>query len=190
MKKIILFLVIVSILISCKKEVIYPTDQLPANVPTIQDLGGISRWGKFLLIGSRKMVTNTETGVKTYYNDFGNSNHSSLRWDGSLYDIEKIVKDSTTWSFWYPNGTDGKFVLNDDTTHFYKVHYTANNTSIIEDPIHGQLNMGGSSRPIVGETIDIQNKIIRVYVQTSYITLNGNLCEYFTELTFKKIQEW
>lgn len=175
---------------SCKKETIYPTDQLPANVPTIQDFGGVSRWGKFLLTSSRKMVTNTATGTKTYYNDFGSSSRSSLRWGGSIYDIETIIKDTTTWSFWAPSGGDGNFVLNDDTTHFYKVHYTSSFTSIIEDPNHGQQNMGGSSRPITGETVDLANKIIRVYIQTSYATINGNNCEYFTELTFKKTQEW
>jgi hypothetical protein len=65
-----------------------------------------------------------------------------------------------------------------------------NYTSIIEDPNHGQQNMGGTSRPISGETIDLANKIIRIYIQTSYTTINGDNCEYFTELTFKKTQEW
>jgi len=180
------------LLSSCKKEPIYPTDQIPANVPTITDFGGVGRWGKFLLTSSRKMVTNTVTGAKTYYNDFGSSSRSSLRWGGSIYDIETIIKDTTTWSFWSPNGFpgDGNFVLNGDTTKFYKVHYSEHYTNIIEDPTHGQQNMGGSSRPITGETIDLTNKIIHIYVQTSYATINGDNCEYFTELTFKKTQEW
>jgi hypothetical protein len=191
LKLLVLAAVATILMSSCKKEVIYPTDQLPANVPKLNDFGGVSRWGEFLLIGSRKMVTNTATGAKTYYNDFGSSSRSSLRWGGSIYDIETIIKDTTTWSFWEPiGGSDGKFVLNNDTTHFYLVHYTTSYTSIIEDPNHGQSNMGGSARPISGETTDLANKIIRVYIQTAYTTLNGDACEYFTELTFKKTQEW
>lgn len=192
MKNYLLILVIVAMTImSCKKEVIYPTDQIPSKVPTISEYdGGVGKWGEFLLIGSRKMVTNTTNGVKTYYDDFGNGSRSSLRWGGSNYEFETIIKDTTTWSFWKPDGIDGKFVLNGDTTKFYLVRYSTNYTSIIEDPNHGQQNLGGSSKPISGETVDLGNKIIRIYVQTGYATINNVDCEYFSELTFKKTKEW
>lgn len=190
LKTVLLGCVGLILLSACKKEVVYPTDQLPANVPTNEGFGGVSRWGKFVLIGSRKMVTNTETGNKTYYNDFGSGSRSSLRWGGSYYDIETIIKDTTTWSFWAPNGLTGKFVLNDDTTKYYQVQYSTDFMTIIEDSNHSQQNMGGSSRPLNGETIDLNNKIVRIYVQSGVVTLNGNACEYITELTFKKVQEW
>jgi|ERR1035437_3196570 hypothetical protein len=181
------------LLSSCKKQpIVYPTDQLPAHVPTLADFGGISRWGKFVLVASEKYVTNTTTGVKTKYDDFGSGSRSSLRWGGSQFDIETIIKDTTTWSFWKPVGYPGtgKFALNSDTTKFYLIQYNTDFTSIIEDPNHNQNNLGGSSRPFSGSTTNTHDSLVAIDVQTGYVTLNGDACEYFTELTFKKIQNW
>ena len=58
-------------LFSCKKEVVNPTDQLPANVPSVSVYsGGISRWGKFKIIDAVMYVDNHETGEKTVYHHF------------------------------------------------------------------------------------------------------------------------
>ena len=105
-----------------------------------------------------------------------------------MYDIETIVKDTTTWLFYSPNASTGygKFVLNGDTTKLYMVNYSRDYTSIIEDPNGGQQNLGGSSRPFTGRTISFVDSTVAISIQTDYIQLNGYLCEYFTELIFKK----
>ena len=71
------------------------------------------------------------------------------------------------------------------------MHYTSSFTTIIEDPIHGQQNMGGSSRPIIGKTLNKTDKTLLINIQTGHYTdINGDVCEYYTELTFKKTKEW
>ena len=193
MKNIILVFSLLVALSSCKKKVIYPTDQLPANVPVLSSFDGISRWGQFVIIDALMYVENKETGVKTVYNDFSpTKSRASLRWGGSLFDIETIIKDTTTYSFWQPQSYPGigKFVLNGDTTKYYGVQYTGNNTSIVEDPTHGQQNMGGSSRPYSGQTLNKTNKTITIQIQEVEGSINGQNCRYWTQLTLKKTQEW
>jgi hypothetical protein len=194
MKNLILKLIfLAAVITSCKKQVIYPTDQLPANVPTLTDLGGISRWGKFVITDA-KMYVSYETGADSVFNHFSSTkSRSSLRWDGSMFDIEKIIKDTTTYSFWSPTsypGT-GRFVLNSDTTKYYDVQYTGMYTSIIEDPTHGQQNLGGSARPFTNsKTIDMANKIVTLDIEQVAASIKGVNCTYFTRLTLKKVQEW
>jgi hypothetical protein len=181
------------LMMSCKKQVIYPTDQLPANVPTLTDFGGVSRWGKFVITDAVMYVENSETGVKTMYQHFSaTKSRSSLRWDGSQFDIENIIKDTTTYSFWTPISYPGmgKFVLNGDTTKYYDVQYTGSNTSIIEDPTHRQQNLGGSARPFSGQTLDKANKIVTIDIEEVEASIGGQNCHYWTRLTLKKIQEW
>lgn len=194
MKNIILILAIAIGLTSCKKEPIYPTDQLPANVPHINTATGVNPWGKFLITDAVMYVENITTGTKTVYNHFSpTKSRSSLRIDGSLFDIETIIKDTTTYSFWKPTsypGT-GKFVLNDDTTKFYRVNYIGTYTTIIEDPTHGQQNMGGSARPFSGQTISTANQTVGITIQEMTGTdSNGNSIHYWTQLTLKKTQSW
>lgn len=178
---------------SCQKEVIYPTDELPSNIPRLDTVNVIGGWGEFLLIDAQMFVENKETGVRTVYNHFDvNKSRSSLRWDGSLYDIEDIIKDTTTYSFWKPLTFPGvgKFVLNDDTTKFYGVQYTGQYRTIIEDPTHQQQNIGGSSRPFSGYTIDYNHQIVVINIQEMEGSINGYNCRYWNKLTFKKIKSW
>ena len=191
--KIVFLAAFATILLSCKKQTNYPTSQLPANVPTLTDFGGISRWGKFVITDAVMYVENKETGVKTVYQHFSpTKSRSSLRWDGSQFDIENIIKDTTTYSFWSPIGSTGtgKFVLNSDTTKFYSVQYMGMNSSIIEDPLHGQQNLGGSARPYSGQTISLSNKTIAIEIEEVEASIGGQNCKYWTQLTLKKIQEW
>ena len=187
----LLYIFLLISVISCQKQQIYHTNPSPSETTKNVLSNGVNRWGKFLLIGSTKYVTNTATDVKIYYNDFGNSKRSSLRWGGSLYIIENIVKDSTTWSFWSPQGVYGNFRLNNDSIHKYSVYYMYNYTSIIDDPNSGQQNIGGSKISINGQTLSLRDSTIQINVlgYNFYDTL-GNYNEYITQLTFKKIKSW
>jgi hypothetical protein len=189
-----LFLTLITatlLLSSCRKEVIYPTNQLPANVPTIPTDDGVARWGEFLVVDAVMYFDNLDNGTHTVYNHFGvGKSRSSLRWGGSMFAIEDIVKDTTTYSFWKPSMYPGigNFVLNEDTTRYYGVQYTGLNQSIIEDPTHGQQNLGGSARPFSGQTIDATT--IAIQIEEVYASVNGQNCHYWTQLTLKKIKSW
>jgi len=197
MKKILYVLVFGLLFISCQKEYPYPSNGSPNEVPTI---GGydtnlvLSRFGKFVITDAVMYVENHETGEKFQFNHFGpNKNISSMRWGGSLFDIETIIKDSTTYSFWRTtsggNGM-GKFVLNDDFSRYYMINYMGLHTTIIEDPTHGQQNMGGSARPFSGYTISKKDSLIGINIQEMEGSINGYNCHYWTQLTLKKIESW
>jgi len=193
MKKYILFLgVLVITLASCKKEpLVYPSDQYGAK--TVADLRdtGVCMWGKFLIIDAKIYINNSETGSKTVLNHFGvNKSRSSMRWGGSEFDIETIIKDTTTFSIYAPPMIPGygKFVLNGDTTKHYAVYHTIGYQSIVEDPLYKEQNMGGSARPYYGFTIDKPNKIITIHIQEMEGSINGYNCHYWTELTLKQIE--
>jgi len=80
MKK-IFFLIGLSLLLSCQKEVIYPTDQLPSNVPTTDTSLSVSSWGKFVVVDAYMYVDYNETGEQIKFNHFGiDKDTSSLRW--------------------------------------------------------------------------------------------------------------
>lgn len=192
MKKIALIFSIV-ILVSCKKEpIVYPSDQL-GHVPAYNTGNCITRWGKFQLIDAVMYFDNYDTGEKKVYNHFGlGKTHSSLRWGGSMFSIEDIVKDSTTYSFWKPQqypGT-GRFVLNGDTTKFYLVNYIGSYNTIIEDSQHGQQNMGGSARPFSAQTKSYSDSTIYMEIEEMIEGIQGYNCRYFTLLTLKKTQSW
>ena len=192
-----LLLILVILSFGCQKEYPYPSKEYKNVLPTS---GGydttklVSRWGKFVIIDAIMYVDNHETGETVKFNHFGlHKDESSLRWGGSIFDIETIVKDKTTYSFW-PTLTGGngmgRFVLNDDTTKYYMVNYMGQNTSIIEDPIHGQQNLGGSARPFFGKTISKADNIISIEIQHMEGSIYGYNCHYWTELKLKKIEVW
>ncbi len=190
--QIILVLVLIT---SCKKEVIYPTDQLPQVQPSGLDTSlCVSNWGKFLVIDAVMYLDDKQTGEHFVYNHFvDGKDTSSLRWGGSMFDIETIIKDVTTYSFWKPvpmPGT-GKFELNSDSTKFYQVNYIGQNSSIIEDPTHSQYNLGGSARPFAGYTIDKGNNIVGISIQEMEgVNQDGHPIHYWTELKLRKIESW
>ena len=196
MKRILFILGLGLFMVSCKKEYPYPTK----DYNSIPSAGGydtsktVSRWGKFVIIDAVMYVDNHETGEKLVFNHFGvNKKVSSMRWGGSEFDIETIIQDSTTYSFWItPTGGNGmgKFMLNGDSTKFYMVNYMGPNTSIIEDPTHGQSNLGGSARPFSGQTISKADNTIAIQIQEMEGSINGYNCHYWTQLKLKKIQSW
>ena len=196
MKNLLLILIFGITLLSCRKEYPYPTK----DYDSIPSVGGydtsvtVSRWGKFLIIDAVMYVDNHETGEKLVFNHFDdNKTVSSLRWDGVEFDIELIEKDVTTYSFWStPTGGNGmgRFVLNDDTTKHYMVNYMGSFTSIIEDPTHGEQNMGGSARPFSGQTISKEDNTISIQIQEMEGSIGGYNCHYWTQLTLRKIESW
>ena len=179
MKNSIKLILVVSVLIlgSCKKKEI-----------------NLKPWGIWILRDAVMYVT-YDNGAKEKWAHFSDSKKaSSLRYDGEiLFDIEKIEKDVTTWSFYRPsssNGT-GDFVLNGDASKNYLVQYYGDNMSIIEsDELPLQSNLGGSSRPLIGNTIDSKKKIITIKVQTVVGSVNGKNCEYYTLLTMQRIEDF
>lgn len=180
---------------SCKKKPLYPTDELPSHVPTasVDTSLCVGGWGEFVITDAVMYVDDRQTGQHLVYNHFtAGKDTSSLRWGGPLFDIEVIVKNATTYSFWKPNaGGYGKFVLNDDTTKYYAVQYTGQYKSIIEDPDHNQQNLGGSARPYSGQTVDVVNKIIHIQIEEADgVDNSGHAIHYWTQLTLKKIKEW
>ena len=197
MNKLFYILIIGVLLVSCQKEYPYPTKDSPNKVPTV---GGydtnlvISRSGKFVIIDAVMYIDNNETGERIKFNHFGpNKKISSMRWGGSEFDIETIIQDSTTYSFWTtPNGINGmaRFVLNDDYNSYYMVNYMGMYTTIVEDPTHGQQNMGGSARPFFGYTISKKDSLIGISIGEMVGGINGYNCHYRTELTLKKIESW
>lgn len=168
---------------SCKKQVIYPTDQLPANVPTATGFGGVSKWGTFKLIGSQKQFKQQSI----FYTD---ADTSSLRLSGSLYPIEDIIKNSTTWTFIAPSAgqNEGKFILNGDTSLHFIVNYTGQYSTIMndsEDPYHAQgTNISFSGVSVIGNGYTASDSIVSITINNGYFDNNHN--EYTNVLLFKK----
>jgi hypothetical protein len=190
----LIFLIGIIIITSCQKEVIYPTDQLPSNVPTADTSLTVNSWGKFIIIDAVMYVDDLQTGEHMVYNHFGvGKDTSSLRWGGPIFDIEEIIRNKTTYSFWKPTSLPGtgRFVLNDDTTKLYLINYIGQYKSIIEHPNSTQQNLGGSSRPFSGQTVDYTNQIVAIQIQeTEGMDGNGHPIHYWTELKLQKIESW
>lgn len=192
--KFFVFTVIVLSLASCKKEDLKPNNGVVIEQPNGDELT-ISQWGKFLVIDGVMFVHNLETNEKKMYHHFDSiKKQSSLRWGGSMFDIENIYKDSTTYSFWRPSSFPGygKFVLNGDTTKHYAVYYCGFNKAIVEDPVYGmtQQLLGGSSRPFSGQLLNYDEKTVVIQIQEAYNSIDGYNCRYWSQLTLKKIEEW
>jgi hypothetical protein len=198
--KTLFYILLVACLISCQKEYPYPTASQTANGQALPSTGiydtsnMISLWGKFVVVDAVMYVTNSETGQKTSYNHFdATKSRSSLRWGGSMFAIEEIIKDTTTYSFWNTyNGLNGygKFELNSDSTHHYAVNYVGPYKTIIEDPTHGEQNMGGSARPIQLGLVDKSENLIEMQIQEMEGSINGWNVNYFTVIRLKKIESW
>lgn len=195
MKNLAQILIVLSIAIltvSCRKQEVYPTSQLPSNVPTNSiPANSVSMWGEFVVTDAIMYVDNHETGEKTVYNHFDSGKSvSSLRIDGPMFDIEKIEKNVTTYAFYQPINSIGRFILNGDSTKLYDIKYSGSNKTIIEDPTSGIQLIGGSARPFNGWTTDYANGIIVIHIEELEGSLNGYNVHYYTELTLKKTKSW
>lgn len=179
---------------SCHKKSIEPKDTVVEDSvvveDSISDLDSISIFGTWLLIDGKMYMDNLDTGDKTVYNHFDeNRRVSTLRYGGYIFEFEKIIQDSTTWSFIAPSNIPGtgEFWLDNDSIQPYGFHITSSNMNIIESNI-GEQRLGGSSRPIITYIYDYDEKIVNFYIQEMYESIDGINYKYFSELKFKKIK--
>tara|TARA_B100000927_G_scaffold51349_1_gene38172 strand:+ start:249 stop:830 length:582 start_codon:yes stop_codon:yes gene_type:complete len=178
--------------VSCKKETIEPID----TQETVESTDEIRLYGEWLLLDAKMYIENLETHERTVYNHFDSiKTTSSLRYSGSLYEIEDIEQNVTVWGIKQPNFVPGHgdFILNYDTIQPYGFYVTNSNWSIVEHPLsynNGGPQIGGSSRPLEAVILDYEENIVNFYIQTSYENIDGWNCKYFTELTMIKITEW
>ena len=190
MKNFIYGLVLLTFL-SCRKEIIEPK---PVVAP-IEAPDSLSLNGEFVLVSGKLYLDNLEDGSKIVYNHFdATKSRSSLRYGGAIIPFETIIKDTTTWSFYLPKIVPnvGKFVLNEDTLNPMGLNVTAHNLTVIEYPTatFGSTQLNGSARPIQIVLVDGKQKLIKIYVQEAYLSINGYNYKSFNELIFKKIKEW
>lgn len=174
-------------LTSCHKEDINPNQDLVEDAGTIDEK--ISIFGDWLLIDGKMYMENIETGEKVVYNHFdANQTVSTLRYEGVMYEFERIVDDSTTWTFKQPNSVPGmgQFWLNNDSIQPYGFYVTNSNMSITEYSSVDQ-QLGGSARPIRAYIKNYANQEVNFYVQEAYTEIDGQTWKYFSELTFKKL---
>lgn len=182
-----IFILLLLTLFSCKKDVTPQTSQ-PVKIEEV-----ISLWGEWKLLSGDMYMQNMETGEKIKYSHFGPSRTiSSLRYDGSLFDIDNIEQNVTLWSFYTPlnNSTLGTFALNGNIVDLYGLSVIGNNWSIIENPDGKISHMGGSARPISATIDDYSKKIVKFRVGEMVTTINNYNWTYFSELKFQKIKEW
>lgn len=133
-------------------------------------------------------MENLETGEKTVYEHFDDTKTvSSLRYEGQMFEFERIVVDSTVWSFISPDHIPnmGEFWLNYDSLNPYGFNLTTSNMSIVEWST-GPTQLGGSSRPLSAYLSDYSDNSVNFYVQETYESIGGVNYKYFSELTFVK----
>ncbi len=179
-------------LVSCEKELL-PSEEYPFKEPQFDSITGLSMWGKFLVVDGVMYVDNNETGERKVYRHFGvGKDTSSLRWGGHMFDIEVIIRNRTTYSFYKPINFPGygDFILNGDSSKQYAVYHVGYNHTIVEDPVYGQSLMGGSARPFSGQTISEKDSLVALQIQEMEGSIDGYNCHYWTQLTLKKIESW
>ena len=194
MKKFYYFILIFALFfVSSQKESITPTETQKVVDTTKEE---IRLYGEWLLLDAKMYVENIETHEKTVFNHFdANKTTSSLRYSGSLYEIEDIEQNITVWGFKQPNFVpgNGEFILNRDTIQPYGFYVTKSNWTIVEHPLaymNGGNQIGGSARPIEALIVNYKENIVNFYVQMAYENIDGWNCKYFNELTMIKITEW
>lgn len=185
------FLIVLGLigLVSCEKEPIYPTDELPANIPSTAAFEGISMWGEFIVIDAVMYARNTLTDQKIKYRHFDiDKDTSSLRYGGPTREIEILIKNKTSYSFYKPIGSSpyGDFVLNNDSTKFYDVYYIGPYKTIVDDYNNSQGLINASGIRFSGQTISLKDSTVAIQIMEHY---NGNW-KCWTQLTMKKIRSW
>jgi len=190
MKTILKILFLLLIISGCEKEpLLPPCGPTQYNDDTTTHVETNLLDGEWEVISGTMYMENLDTGEEEEIFIFSNGPTGSLRYDGSMYDFETLVRNQTTWTFNFPENTPGMgtFFLNTDSIYPYSLSVTENNLTVCEH-ISGQyLMLGGSSRPINYEVIDHHNKIINIYVQETYTNINGYNYYYYSKLRFKKL---
>lgn len=179
------------VLSSCVKEPMYPP--CTTVYPTTQNNGNYVETnfldGCWVLQSGTMYVQNLDTDESSEIFLFGSGTVSSLRYDGtSLFSIETLVRYQTTWCFNFPENVPGtgSFTLNGDSIYPYGLNVTTNNITVTEDVSGNYQLLGGSARPINYEVVNLENKVINIYIQETYENIDGYNYYYFSKLKFQK----
>jgi len=190
MRKLFLFLII-PLLLSCKKDEIEYND-IHVDVEDSIDGTGITLEGSWVLIGGQMYVTNLDNNVKTRYAHFSDEKtHSSMRMDGSIYRIEELYVDSTTWTFRkYSDSPYGKFYLDKDSVNYYGMQISTYANRITEAmEVNLPRKMAGSAKPFRAFVNDLEYQIIDIKVHEAYTNDGVNNFNYYSILQFKKLDD-
>lgn len=154
----------------------------------------LNLFNKWVIVGGDMMIVDLETNDTTYHDHFTNSDSSSLRFGGSMFEIESIAL-GTTWE-WVQRGGYGmnhRFIIDDDTADAYAFNITISNYwTIIEHPestLNGipSLKMGGSARPITGVTLDYYQGLASIGLQMHYFSHNNRNYTAFNRITIQLV---
>jgi len=146
--------------------------------------------GRWLLINGQFYVNNHVSDNTEIYNHFEGGDTSSLNIDGTAYDFEEIIRNTTTWTFYPENRPIDQFWLNNDSimplwlTSFGDTVFNVNEYPV---PINVQ-QIGGSTRPII--IISHEYDMMRIIVQEAEVNHQGWNIKYWSELTFRKVASW
>jgi len=190
MKNLIKLLCVLLLTVSCETEPLYIpcTTQYPTTQNTISyvDINFIE--GCWELLGGKLYMENLETGESTELFHFQYSDTSSLRYNGSMYEFEDIIKNNTFWCFDFPVNVPGmgNFILNNDTVTPYGLSVTENNLTVTEPLVGQYLLLGGSGRPLLYEIVNLEHRVVNFYVQETYENIDGYNYRYYSKLKFKK----
>ena len=192
MKNLIKILSFFLILSSCVKETIYPP--CTTTYPTTQNNGEYVETnfldGCWVLQSGTMYIQNLDAQESSEVFLFGSGTVNSLRYDGtSLFTIETITRYQTTWCFDFPENIpgSGSFTLDGDSIYPYGLNVTTNNITVTEDVSGNYQLIGGSARPINYEVVNLENKVINIYIQETYENIDGYNCYYFSKLKFQKL---
>lgn len=199
-----IFFILLFVLVSCKKEttsttvsdtpepvvidgywdLFYGKDKLVYGKPT-------PNYVKWVLVDGTMYMENIETGYKIKFKHFdANRLVSSLRYNGVIFDLEKIEVGVTTWQFRYGKYNSKEFILNDDTLHPYgyvESYSYRNITELSTSKNPSDMKLGGSSRPFSVWTKDYSAGLIQIRIQEAYEGIGGYNWRYFNILTFKMV---
>ena len=174
----------------CKKEIMYPPCTPTEYSDNSTDYSNIHLLdGSWRLTWGVMYMENLDTGEEEEVFLFNGDPVSSLRYEGSMYNFETLVRYETIWTFNFPEEVPGMgtFCLDNDSIQPYNLYVTENNLTVCEH-ISGQYTLlGGSSRPMRYEVLDNLNEIINFYVQETYTNINGYNYRYYSKLRFKKL---
>ncbi len=187
MKNILKLLLLLVLFVSCKKEEPIRSNEQTV-VQTDEPLTIIGQW----VITDGELYIESETGKRTKYSHFStNRKVSSMRYGGSLFNIETIIKDVTTWEFIEYSQRQMLFILNNDSDNPYNVTSYDNGMfqtfSIIERQNSTNQQMGGSAKPFIIYRIDRVNKVIQIKIHESSYNKDGYNYFYYSILTLKKL---
>lgn len=185
----LLFLFFITLLTfsSCEKDEL--VEDVPVEEPVAETIPLAGDW---LLVDGTMYLTNIETNEKTRYSHFGpGKTVSSLRLEGSLYEIEELKQNETVWSFRNAkeSGGYGQFFIDYDSIQPYGLNISQNYWTIIESPTAtaSTTQMDGSARPFTAIIDDYASKTIIIDIQMAYTSFGGYNYQYQSKLKFRKL---